>query len=275
MAIAIGNMPGEVLRAGEGTPGMDDTALAWRVEEACLNAWPALREVLFGGWVLRFSGGLTRRANSVNPLGIARPCSSGLIGDCEALYRRQRQPTIFRLPSLIGSRIDDQLAARGYSSEGFSCVLYADLAAMPVASDPAVRLFSRPTAAWLAVMAGLQRHSKAQAVLYRRIVDGLAIPAAFAALDQDGGIAALAFGAIHDRLICFESVVTDARRLRRGYASRVIGRLAAWACEHGAAGACLEVEATNSPALALYDRLGFTELYRYHYRRESPATHAR
>jgi N-acetylglutamate synthase len=268
-------MPVESSRAGEDASGIDEGALAWRVEEACLNAWPALRQVLFGGWVLRFSGELTRRANSVNPLGIARICPRGLIDNCEALYRRQRQPTIFRLPSLIGSNIDERLASRGYSSEGFSLVLYADLAAIPVASDPAVRLSSRPTAAWLAAMAMLQRHGNKEAVLYRRIVGALAVPAAFAALADDDGIAALAFGAIHSGLICYESVVTDLRWRRRGYARRVIGSLAAWARDHGAAGACLEVEAANSPALALYGRLGFRQLYRYHYRREPAAIHPR
>jgi ribosomal protein S18 acetylase RimI-like enzyme len=45
--------------------------------------------------------------------------------------------------------------------------------------------------------------------------------------------------------------------------------LAAWAKDQGAEGACLEVEAHNTPALALYDGVGLkTDLYRYHYRRE-------
>ena len=41
-----------------------------------------------------------------------------------------------------------------------------------------------------------------------------------------------------------------------------------WASARGAKGVCLQVEATNGPALALYRGLGLaTERFRYHYRR--------
>jgi GNAT superfamily N-acetyltransferase len=252
---------------------MNGAGLAWRVEEACLNAWPALRHALFAGWVLRFSGGLTRRANSANPLGVERTDPDTLIAGCEALYRHHRQPTIFRLPSLIGPEIGDRLAARGYGSEGPSLVLHADLGNISAARDPAVQLLASPTKDWFRAMAALQRQTREQAALYRNIVGALPIPAAFAVLSDADGIAALAFGAIHDGVICYESVVTDPCRLRRGYGRRVIRSLAAWAVEQGAAGACLEVEAINIPALALYATLGFSELYSYHYRRE-PASAA-
>jgi ribosomal protein S18 acetylase RimI-like enzyme len=69
-------------------------------------------------------------------------------------------------------------------------------------------------------------------------------------------------------------VVTDPTRQRRGYARRIIGSLAGWAADQGARGACLEVEAANTPARALYAALGFEELYRYHYRREPGRTGA-
>ena len=72
-----------------------------------------------------------------------------------------------------------------------------------------MQLLSRPTRQWFAAMAALQRHTKEHAGLYRQIVGRLAIPAAFAALADDRGTAALAYGAIHDGLICYKSVVTD------------------------------------------------------------------
>jgi ribosomal protein S18 acetylase RimI-like enzyme len=54
---------------------------------------------------------------------------------------------------------------------------------------------------------------------------------------------------------------------RRGVAQSLLRTLAGWAGEQGAERLYLQVERDNAPARRLYDRLGFTEAYRYHYRR--------
>ena len=249
---------------------MPERALEWRVEEACLNAWPALREVLLDGWVLRFSEGLTRRANSANPL---RPVSRVNLRACEGLFRRLGLPTIFRVLSLIDPLVDERLAEAGYTGEGESCALYAPIEDIAGVRDPDVTLLEQPTAEWFGAMAALQNHSSEQAATYRRIVGRLAIPAAFAALSGGEGAVALAYGALHNGLLCYESVITDSRWRRQGSGRRIVNALAAWARDEGAVGACLEVEAHNAPARALYDAIGLKrELYRYHYRREPANT---
>src|SRR6202043_2459949 len=101
---------------------MAERAPEWCVEEACLNAWPALREVLLDGWLLRFSEGLTRRANSANPL---RPVSHAHLRACAGLFRGLGLPPIFRGLSLIDPLVDERLAEAGYPGEGESCALYA------------------------------------------------------------------------------------------------------------------------------------------------------
>jgi N-acetylglutamate synthase len=248
---------------------MTPASLAWRVEETCLNAWPALRQVFLDGWVLQFSEGLTRRANSANPLRADCNRTDTLIPACEALFRRQLLPTIFRLPSIIDSELDERLDALGYGSEGESWVLYGNIDAVASTRDPEVQLLAHPTREWFWAMGALQRQTTEQSGIYRRIVGAIVIPAAFAALAIDGEFVALAYGALHNGLLCYESVITDADRQRRGYGRRVIATLAAWAKDEGARGACLQVEAGNAPALALYDAIGLkTRLYRYHYRRE-------
>ena len=248
-----------------------DTALAWRVEATCWNAFPSLKQAILDGWLLRFSKGVSRRSNSANPLRADCRGPDRVIAAIEAVYDRQGQPAIFRVPSFLAG-IDEPLMARGYRSEGETCVIYGAMEAVAAAADPGVELSANPRAEWLAAMAALQRHTETHRRVYRRIVGAVAVPAAFAGLRIDGQLAALAYGTVGDGLLCYESVITDPGRRRQGLAWRVIASLAAWARAEGARGVCLQVEAGNTPARALYDRFGLkTELYRYHYLRQPAA----
>jgi ribosomal protein S18 acetylase RimI-like enzyme len=244
---------------------MAETDLFRRIEEGCFNAFPSLKQVLLDGWFIRFAEGLSRRANSANPL---RPdCApvERVIDTIEALYRGQGQPPIFRVPSFIGG-IEEVLAARGYSGEGDTRVLYGPMSELAARPDPEVVLSSHAGSDWLSAVGTLQGHSAEQRVTYRRIVRAVALPVAFAALRVDGRITALAFGAVHDGLLCYESVATDPRRRRQGLARRIVAALADWAREQGADAACLQVVADNAPAIALYDGFGLkTDLYGYRY----------
>src|SRR4029077_4621247 len=101
---------------------MTPNGQSWRVEDTCFSAFPSLQQVLFGDWLMRFSAGLSRRANSVNPL---RPECAGIAAgvlEGEALYRAKGLPTLFRVPSIPDPALDRALAARAYASEGDSCV---------------------------------------------------------------------------------------------------------------------------------------------------------
>lgn len=248
---------------------------AWPAEEAAINGFPPLRQVVLGDWLLRFSGGVRRTANSATPLRAPKsPDLAELVNIAEALYAMQGLPTIFRIPSFLDPAIDAGLAARGYTAEGESCIIEGPLAPI-VASGAAaggigdVTLSPGPTAAWFTAMARLQEQRPEFAAGYREIVSSVALPAAFATLPVDGAPVALAYGVVHRRMLCFESVVTDARQRRKGYSRRVLGALAAWGERSGAAVATLQVEADNTPGRTLYHAIGMTtELHRYHYRRQ-------
>ena len=246
---------------------------AWAAEEAAINGFPPLRQVVFDGWLLRFSGSVRRTANSATPL--REPCShlDEVIAAAEMLYRGQGQTTIFRIPSFVSPAIDRQFAERGYTAEGESCIIAGPLdpivaSATPVGGIDDVLLSAGPMPGWLAAMARLQGQSPEYHAVYRRIVGSVILPTAFAELAVDGEPAALAYGTIHRGMLCYESVVTAAHHRRRGLSRRILGALAVWAQQNGATSATLQVEAENTPARALYHSIGMTtELHRYHYRR--------
>jgi ribosomal protein S18 acetylase RimI-like enzyme len=245
--------------------------LAWRAERALLMAWPALEESACGDWVARFGPGVSRRANSANPLRARMANIAADIEACAQLYRARGASALFRLPSIIEPGADEQLAHLNYTVEGDSLTLYADLA-QAAQRDPDVRIAERPDPRWLAAIAAMNSHTQSQAAVYQRIVGSIVVPAGFASVQEEGALAALAYGAVHGGLLCLESVIVDARRRGRGHARRMLTALLAWGAKHGAHGVCLQVDARNTPALALYRSLGLRrELYRYHYRREPDA----
>jgi ribosomal protein S18 acetylase RimI-like enzyme len=251
-----------------------DNHLAKRVEEACLNGWPALREVVFDGWLIRLADGHTRRTNSVNLLSTGTLPLDDKIQYCETLYAANGQPAIFCVPTHADPALSRALDRRGYGPpEDESCVLFKNFAEAPLEpAGDAVLEEGFPGEAWLSTLARLHGQSEAAQSIHLRILRSLSVPAVFAAVrSPDGRLGALAFGAVHDGLVCVNSVVTDPAFRRQGLGRKAVSAVLAWAKEHqGAAGACLAVVADNTPAIALYHSLGFRrEVYRYHYRRQA------
>lgn len=242
--------------------------LAWRVEDACFNAWPALRSVYHGDWLLRFGEGVSRRSNSVNPLRAEVASIVPHMARFAELYRGQNLPLIVRVPSLLGPDLDRALEQHGFGSEGESCVLYGGLSGRTFSCNQATEVSRQPSEQWLAAMSKLQQHSPAQAATYRRVTAMIALPAGFAILHHDGEIVATAYGAIHDGLLCCESVIVSDRYRGQGHGQQMMVALFGWAASNGARAACLQVAADNVAGLALYRSIGLdTELHRYQYRR--------
>lgn len=242
---------------------------SWHAEWGCLNAWPALASVVHDGWVLRFANGLTRRANSANPLHDGARLSGGTLQYFENLFRAVDLPLIIRVPTLLDASVDAALARYGFTAEGESIVLYGELAELPNEWEASVDVLSAPDATWRDAITQLQGRTEAQRATYEDIIFSIVLPAGFASLKVEDEVVALAYGAIDGDLLCCESVVTAERHRGRGYGRRLMAGLFGWARRHHATAVCLQVEAHNTAGLALYRGLGLdTELHRYHYRRQ-------
>jgi len=244
---------------------MSDLERAWRVEEACLNAWPSPRELLVQGYLLRAAGGRSKRQNSITPMrgsGAPEPA----IEAARRIYRCLGQRAIFRIPA-IAPQMESLLAHGDDIVVDETCTLIRDLDGLPAAPDPGVAVAAAPAPDWLALRDTVNRADSAAAKVFRDTIAALALPRAFAAAAAESGIGAIAFGVLDRELLVIEAVATPEPLRGHGHARRAVGALLHWGRAEGAEAACLQVVAANTPARALYSALGFErELYRYHYR---------
>src|SRR5258707_1036088 len=70
-----------------------------RLEELAFRGWPALETQDRAGWRLRFAGGYTKRANSINALGQNAQIDLWTLQGLEAAYRARNQAPVWRARS--------------------------------------------------------------------------------------------------------------------------------------------------------------------------------
>src|SRR5262249_33814032 len=151
---------------------------------------------------------------------------AGSVAACTQRYRDSGQPAIFRVPSIVDPAIDAHLERLGYGAEGATLTLHGQLA--NARRDPTVEVAAAPDQDWLTAMSALQNRAPREAAIYAQLARAVAIPAGFARLRQDGETIALAYAALHDGLLCFESVITAPAQRGRGHARRTLESLIAW-----------------------------------------------
>ncbi len=240
------------------------------IEEVAMTALPALHTVYCDGWVLRFAGGHTRRANSVNAL---YPSSRDLdekIDYCETLYRAQGLPTVFKLTGAVyPTDLDAQLAARGYEAAPPTNVQVAGLDGLHIPPAPPIRLQAARTPDWLEAYARMNDVPAQRRDILGRMLDALITPTAYAAIEQNGEMIAVGLGVIADGYLGVFDIVTAAQARRQGFGRQIVGSLLRWGQANGAHHAYLQVVADNVPAVGLYESLGFRTAYQYWYRAKS------
>ena len=237
------------------------------VEELSMNAWPSLQTMLYDGWVLRFADGYTRRANSINPIYPSCDDVGCKIQTCERLYRDRGLNVVFKMTSAVHPEIlDDVLAGQGYASDAQTSVQILDLGSTDKAPAQEADLAASLSDDWLSAFCAMSGIAERRKPVLRQMLNSIAPATCFASIRYGDRMIACGLGVLQAGFVGLFDIVTDLNLRRQGYGTQLVLSILAWARQRGARTAYLQVMLNNAPALRLYSKLGFGEIYQYWYR---------
>jgi ribosomal protein S18 acetylase RimI-like enzyme len=237
------------------------------LEELTLNAWPSLQTIYDDGWVLRFADGYTRRANSVQVL---YPPSGDLeahIRRCEDHYRACHLPSIFKMtPLSLPKELDGTLARHRYREEAVTSVQIASLDQLEQPEKATLALTPDLTDDWLNAFVRLRDVKVRDVDTMRWMIGGIAPAKCCAVLYRDQIPAAVGLAVAERGYVGLYDITVHPDMRSQGLGRQLVLYLLHWGKANGAAHAYLQVILDNLPAMRLYEKLGFREVYQYWYR---------
>jgi GNAT superfamily N-acetyltransferase len=245
------------------------------LERAAAAHWRGTEEEWLGGWLLRAAEGFTGRANSALPLGDPGMPLDDALAAVTGWYRARGLPPMIAVPLPLDGPapcdLDNHLSERSWPTRpGPAYVMTAGLPGV-AAADPRLpagaelRVDAEPDDAWLGMYH--YRGQQRQPPVSRKVL--MSAPSqAFASIRSAGGREVLAIGRLSMAgcLAGITAVEVNPGHRRAGLGTSLTQAVCAEAERRGARTVFLQVETSNTAALALYERCGFRYSHRYHYR---------
>jgi GNAT superfamily N-acetyltransferase len=254
------------------------------IEHLSVHLWPAENKEPLGNWILRASGGVTRRANSVFTWGNF-PDDPEWLKQVERFYHGHGLPVYYHVSEASPEGLDAKLDELGYLKDAPTIVMTAE-------SKEVLRLSklkleqkekAEVTSAWLTPADGenldpaakeiwlrhfmsLEKFSDERADFYRCLMDRISPIKGFMQLRQGGVTAAVGTAVVEKGWAGLINVVVGEQFRGQGISYRLMKALVEWTTQQGASNLYLQVMADNDSAIRSYSNLGFTPLYGYHYR---------
>ena len=253
-------------------PGRVETII--ELERMAAEHWRGTEEQWLGDWLLRAAEGFTGRANSALPLGDPGMPLDEALAAVTAWYRDRGLPPMIVVPAPLeadpaGQELDNQLSERNWLTRPgpvFVMVAGLPLAGLPVESLPAgreVQVTREPDDAW-----ATRYHFRGQDYLppIARKIFTSAEEQSFVSIREDGDVLAIARLSIAAGWAGLTAVEVNPAYRRQGLGVAITATACREAVLRGLHSVFLQVEVDNTPARALYERLGFRYSHRYHYR---------
>jgi len=238
-------------------------------QELSTNAWPAKYYYLLNGWLARISEGVTKRANSVMPLTYYGDKLLEDIHVVEALYTKKKLPVIFQLPDYYEPKnLLEILLENGYKIIDETLVMTTkikDMPDIPINQDYVYQNTSEAKNEWFNSLSISEKDTPERIEGQKAIISRILQPKSFFFAKQDEAIIGVGMAVLEQGNLGIYDMIINPDFRRQGIAVSLIAIMVEWGRENSIHSIYLCVQGDNHPAIALYEKVGLKECFRYRY----------
>jgi ribosomal protein S18 acetylase RimI-like enzyme len=232
-----------------------------------MNAWPSLETMHYDGWILRFSGGYTKRANSIYPLYPSKIDVPMKVSHCEKIYNGKNLHTVFKItPYSTPEGLDYYLNNRDYRIIDPTSVQVLNLIDAPKPTAASLQVNNYADDNWLMNYCNFSHFTPKHFHTMTQMLRNIIPDRFFVTLYSENKAVACGLGVIEGNYIGLFDIIVDSDERGKGYGEQLVTNLLNIGLINGAKTAYLQVVMNNTPAMRLYSKLGFREVYHYWYR---------
>jgi len=234
------------------------------IERSGLAAWSPDETTSIAGWTVSSNGGFTRRLNSATANGSADTSLSTRDAIASWLAGRGAPLTIRVTPLTEASTADACETTWELEPADRTVVM---VRAPEVHQDHGVVTVVAPDdPRYTADLFDLNQRDPAKIASWNRIVERAGSRAVGMWVPGE----AVGLAAVSEGICSVFSVAVHPHVRRTGLAKAVMDAASAWSIERGASWQFVQVLGTNTPAIELYEGLGFANRYEYSYLQSAP-----
>lgn len=240
-----------------------------RIEELSMNAFPALYTVHVNGWILRFSDGYSKRANSVNPL---YDCSTDIkknIELCDDMFKANHLDTVFKLTEKAGAHeIDRLLDEQGYTYQTTTNIMLRDITGCQITEQErkGVVIYNDLRDDWFEAYVHMNNISDRHVGILKKILQCIQAETYYGCIVDNGVITAVGLGVAERGYVGMYNISVDREKRRKGLGTKIMKNLMYEVSRKGHTYSYLQVAEANEGARILYEKLGYEKQYSYWYR---------
>jgi ribosomal protein S18 acetylase RimI-like enzyme len=248
------------------------------IQETLLNSWPAKEYFFLNGWVLRFTDGVTSRANSVLPLNYYgnKKTVDGDIDIVENAYKNYGIPSIFTMHDYHQPKyLRKKLISKGYQEVSPTTTMGAsitEISYLNLNNDFNYEIHNHRIKEFSQFSAKYSKRSLEHQKVIEEICMRINIPQKRFVLVKDGTeVIGTTMAVLNvNNLLYIADVLVHPNYRRNRIASSMLTKIIEdWALKNGIFKIWLQVENENENALAFYDNIGLKRLFNYYYLQNS------